>query len=251
MNAFTEMWAWLTDVNNWSGSAGIPTRVLEHLEISAVAVIAAIVIALPLGLYIGHARKAEFVTINLANLGRAFPSFAVLAIAFPIALQFDLGFSIVPIVVALFLLGIPLILLNTYAGVKGVDPDTVEAARGMGMSEAKILGSIELRLAAPVIVAGIRTSAVQVVATATLGAVVAGGGLGRYIVDGFAQQNDGMLLGGALLVALLAMATELALGLVQRATQPRTRSREGTRHPQGRSPSVFVGPTRAEDSVSG
>jgi osmoprotectant transport system permease protein len=251
MNAFTEMWAWLTDANNWSGSAGIPTRVLEHLEISSVAVIAATLIALPLGLYIGHARKAEFVTISVANLGRAFPSFAVLAIAFPVALQFDLGFSIVPIVVALFLLGIPPILLNTYAGVKGVDPDTVEAARGMGMSEGKILSSIELRLAAPVIVAGIRTSAVQVVATATLGAVVAGGGLGRYIVDGFAQQNDGMLLGGALLVALLAMVTELGLGLVQRATRPRTRSGSGPRRSERRASNVFTGPARAEDTISG
>jgi osmoprotectant transport system permease protein len=251
MNPFSQMLAWLTDGGNWVGSTGIPTRVLEHVEVSAVAVGAAILVALPLGLYIGHARRAEFVTITLANLGRAFPSFAILALAFPVALQLGFGFSIVPIVAALFLLGIPPILLNTYAGVKGVDADTVEAARGMGMTGGKILSSIELRLAAPVIVAGIRTSAVQVVATATLGAVVAGGGLGRYIVDGFAQQDDGMLLGGALLVALLAMVTELALGAVQRAVQPRTRSKERARTADARDAGAFAGPERAGDATSG
>ena len=226
MDALEQLWKWLTDGANWAGREGIPTRVLEHLETSGVALLAAVLVALPLGLYIGHARKGEFITVTLANLGRAIPSFAVLALAFPLALRFDLGFTIAPIVAALFLLAIPPMLLNTYVGVRGVDRDTVEAARGMGMAESRVLRSIELPLAAPVIVAGVRTSAVQVVATATLGAVVAGGGLGRYIVDGFAQQDYGMLLGGALLVALLAMATELGLGLLERAVQPRTASKE-------------------------
>ena len=226
MDALEQLWKWLTDGANWAGREGIPTRVLEHLETSGVALLAAVLVALPLGLYIGHARKGEFITVTLANLGRAIPSFAVLALAFPLALRFDLGFTIAPIVAALFLLAIPPMLLNTYVGVRGVDRDTVEAARGMGMAESGVLRSIELPLAAPVIVAGVRTSAVQVVATATLGAVVAGGGLGRYIVDGFAQQDYGMLLGGALLVALLAMATELGLGLLERAVQPRTASKE-------------------------
>jgi osmoprotectant transport system permease protein len=225
MGALTELWTWLGDGANWSGSSGIPVRVLEHLEISAVAVATAALVALPAGLFIGHKRRLEFVTITAANFGRAIPSFAVLALAFPVALQFDLGFSIVPVVVALFLLAIPPILTNTYVGVKGVDRDTIEAATGMGMSGGEVLRRIELPLAAPLIVAGVRTSAVQVVATATLGAVVAGGGLGRFIVDGFAQQNDGMLLGGALLVALLAIVTELGFGVVERAVRPRTRSR--------------------------
>jgi osmoprotectant transport system permease protein len=226
VDALEQLWKWLTDGANWAGREGIPTRVLEHLETSGVALLAAVLVALPLGLYIGHARKGEFITVTLANLGRAIPSFAVLALAFPLALRFDLGFTIAPIVAALFLLAIPPMLLNTYVGVRGVDRDTVEAARGMGMAESRVLRSIELPLAAPVIVAGVRTSAVQVVATATLGAVVAGGGLGRYIVDGFAQQDFGMLLGGALLVALLAMATELGLGLLERAVRPRTASKE-------------------------
>lgn len=224
MDPLAEMWAWFGRQANWRGSSGIPVRTLEHLEISAVAVLAALAVALPLGLFIGHARRGEFLTVTLANLGRAVPSFAVLALAFPVALRFGLGFSIVPIVAALILLAIPPILLNTYVGVKQVDPDTLEAARGMGMTGGQVLRGIELPLAVPLIVAGIRTSAVQVVATATLGAVVAGGGLGRYIVDGFAQQDDGMLLGGALLVAVLAMATELGLGLVERVLRPRTSS---------------------------
>ena len=234
MEPLSQLWVWLTQSTTWTGSGGIPTRVLEHLTISAVAVAAAIAVALPLGLYIGHARKGEFAIVTLANLGRAVPSFAVLALVFLLALPFGLAFSIVPIVVAMFLLGIPPILLNAYVGVKGVDADTVEAARGMGMTGGEVLRSIELPLAAPVIVAGIRTSAVQVVATATLGAVVAGGGLGRYIVDGFAQRHHGMLLGGALLVALLAMLTEVGLGVVQRAVRPRTvsgRDAEGPSEP--------------------
>jgi osmoprotectant transport system permease protein len=227
MGPLSELWTWVTDPANWSGSTGIPVRVLEHIEISLVAVAAAALLALPAGLLIGHARRAEFVTITAANLGRAIPSFAVLALAFPIALQFGLGFSILPVVAALFLLAIPPILTNTYVGVKGVDRDTVEAARGMGMSGGEVLRTIELPLAAPLIVAGVRTSAVQVVATATLGAIVAGGGLGRYIVDGFAQQDDGMLLGGAVLVALLALATEVGFGAVERLARPRLRSEPG------------------------
>ncbi|CAN5559322.1 ABC transporter permease subunit [soil metagenome] len=224
MNPLTELWAWLTDPANWAGSAGIPVRIFEHLEISAAAVVAATLVAMPVGLFIGHARKAEFVTVTAANLGRAIPSFAVLALAFPIALEVGLGFSNWPIIAALFLLAIPPILTNTYVGVKGVDRDTVEAARGMGVAERGVLRSIELPLAAPLIVAGIRTSAVQVVATATLGAIIAGGGLGRYIIDGFSQQDDGMLLGGALLVALLAIVTELGFGVLERVVRPQTRS---------------------------
>ncbi|MDQ4024522.1 MAG: ABC transporter permease subunit, partial [Actinomycetota bacterium] len=126
----------------------------------------------------------------------------------------------------LFLLAIPPILTNTYVGVKGVDADTLEAARGMGMSGRDVLRSIEAPLAAPLIVAGIRISAVQVVATATLAALVAGGGLGRFIVDGFAQGDDAMIVGGAVVVATLSIATEIAFGLVERATAP-AHSRRG------------------------
>ena len=220
MTILADAVAWLTDAANWSGDGGIPVRVLEHLQISVIALVAAAAVALPAGLYIGHTRSGEVIAVTIANLGRAIPSFAVLALAFPLSLQLGLGLSIWPTVAALFLLAIPPILTNTYVGVKGVDADTLEAARGMGMSGAEVLRSIEMPLAAPLIVAGLRISAVQVVATATLAALVAGGGLGRFIVDGFAQGNDPMIVGGAVVVAALSVVTELAFGLVERLTTP-------------------------------
>jgi osmoprotectant transport system permease protein len=221
VSVLEQLVAWLGDPVNWSGDGGVPVRVLEHLWISGLAVLAATAVALPLGLYIGHTRRGEVVTVSIANLGRAIPSFAVLALAFPVSLRLGLGLSDWPAIAALFLLAIPPILTNSYVGVRGVDADTLEAARGMGMSEREVLRSIEAPLAAPLIVAGLRISAVQVVATATLAALVAGGGLGRFIVDGFKQGDDGMTLAGALLVALLAIATEIGFGLVERATAPR------------------------------
>ncbi|MDQ3914519.1 MAG: ABC transporter permease [Actinomycetota bacterium] len=220
MNVFQDAVAWLTDGANWSGDGGIPVRVLEHLQISGISLLAAAIVALPAGLYIGHTRRGEVLAVTIANLGRAIPSFAILALAFPVSLQLGLGFSIWPTVAALFLLAIPPILTNTYVGVKGVDADTLEAARGMGMSGREVLRSIETPLAAPLLVAGLRISAVQVVATATLAALVAGGGLGRFIVDGFAQGNDAMIVGGAVVVAVLSIATEIGFGLVERLTAP-------------------------------
>jgi osmoprotectant transport system permease protein len=217
---------WFTDPANWSGSQGIPVRVLEHLQYAVTSVLLAIPAGVGLGLYIGHTRRFEFVTITTANLGRALPSFAILALAFPLALQLNLGFSIWPTVVALFFLAIPPILTNTYVGVKEVDPDTVEAARGMGLTGSQVLRSIEVPLAAPLMVNGIRTAAVQVVATATLAALIAGGGLGRFIIDGFARQRDDMILGGAILVAVLAILTEVVFGLVEKGSKPTTSTRE-------------------------
>jgi osmoprotectant transport system permease protein len=226
MSVIEQLFAWLGDAANWTGEAGVPIRVLEHLRISAVSLLAATAVALPLGLYIGHTRRGEVLAVSVANLGRAIPSFAILALAFQPSLQLGLGLSDWPAIAALFLLGIPPILTNSYVGVRGVDADTVEAARGVGMSGRELLRSIELPLAAPLIVAGLRISAVQIVATATLGALVAGGGLGRFIVDGFAQGNDGMTLGGALLVAVLAIVTEVAFGVLERVTAP-AHSRRG------------------------
>lgn len=226
MSVLEELVTWLTDPVNWSGFSGVPVRLLEHLTISAISLLASTVVALPVGLYIGHTRRGEVLAVSVANLGRAIPSFAILALAFPVSLQLGLGLSDWPAIAALFLLGIPPILTNTYVGVRNVDRDTVEAARGMGMSERELLRSIEVPLAGPLIVAGLRISAVQIVATATLGALVAGGGLGRFIIDGFKQGNDGMTLAGALLVALLAIFTEIGFGLLERATAPR-HSRRG------------------------
>jgi osmoprotectant transport system permease protein len=182
----SEVVDWFSDPAQWSGTNGIPNRLWEHVQLSALSVLAAMVVAVPWGLYIGHTRRFEFVSVTVANLGRALPSFAILAFFFPIFLARGLGFTFWPAIVPLAFLAVPPILVNTHTGIRGVDPDVVEAARGMGMSGQGILRSIELPIAAPLIVTGIRTSAVQVVATATLAALIAGGGLGRYIVDGFA-----------------------------------------------------------------
>jgi osmoprotectant transport system permease protein len=222
----TEVWDWFTDPLHWEGPFGVLARVAEHVILSAVSVGIAAAIALPIGLFIGHRRRFEFLVTSVANLGRAIPSFGLL---FLFVTMFGLGLdspaALRPaIVFALVLLAIPPILTNTYVGVQGVDPDTLEAARGMGMGEGRVLLGIEIPLGAPLIMAGLRTAAVQVVATATLGAVVAGGGLGRFIIDGFAAGDDPQIFAGALLVALLAIATELAFGLVERLVRPRTTS---------------------------
>ena len=229
MSAISEVFNWFGDAATWAGSNGIPTRTKEHLMMSGTALILAAPIAIAVGLFIGHTRKAEFISITIANLGRAIPSFAILAFVFPITLELGLGLGFWPTVIALFFLAIPPILTNTYVGVKGVDQDTIEAARGMGMSGGQILRTIEIPLAARLIVSGLRTSSVQVVATATLGAVIASGGLGRYIVDGFAFGTFGpngvegrqMVVGGALLVAALALLTEIGMGMLERLMVPR------------------------------
>jgi len=215
-DAFT----WLQDPGDAFAGGDISQRIVEHLGMVGISVGAALIPALAAGLAIGHTRRAEFVTVTVANLGRAIPSFAILAFFFPITLKLGLGLSNWPAIIALFFLAIPPILTNAYVGVREVDPDVTEAARGMGMSGWQILRRVELPIAGPLIVAGIRTSAVQVVATATLAALVAGGGLGRFIVDGFALNEYEVVLGGAILVALLAIATEVVFSVIEKVVSP-------------------------------
>ena len=221
---------WLLASEHWSGENGIPIRLLQHIEMCVVALAIAVLIAIPIGAVVGHTRRGAGVAVPVANLGRAIPSFAILVLVFILMLRWwpGLAFGFVPTVVALTLLAIPPILTNTYVGIRGVDADTVEAAKGMGMRGTQIFGRLELPLAAPVIVTGIRISAVQVVATATLAALIAGGGLGRYIVDGFQQGDRTMTIAGAVLVALLALATEGAFALTGRLSTPKTASRGAT-----------------------
>lgn len=238
METISDTLEFFLDGSNWAGSQGIPVRLLEHIRYSALAVLLALIPSLLLGLYIGHRRRLEFITITTANLGRALPSFAILALAFPIGLQFDLGFTIWPTVVTLFFLAVPPILTNTYVGVREVDPDVVESARGMGLSGRQLLRQVELPLAAPLIMAGIRTSSVQVVATATLAALIAGGGLGRFIVDGVKSGDDPKLLAGAVLVALLAILTEVFFGALERFVRPRSGRR--LRRLRKRNDGIFV-----------
>jgi osmoprotectant transport system permease protein len=230
MEIFSELVEWFGEGSHWRGPHGVPVRVLEHVELFAAAVGLALLVAVPIGLYIGHARRGEFVAVSVANLGRAIPSFAILAIVFQLMLQLlppnhkKLAFGFWPTVIALFLLAVPPILTNVYVGIQGVDADVVEAARGMGMSERQVLTRLEFPLAMPLIAAGIRTATLQVIATATLAALIAGGGLGRFIIDGFAQGDEPMIVAGAVLVALLAIVTDAVLGVVERAVRPRTTS---------------------------
>ncbi len=225
MDALTATLAWLLDPAHWAGTDGIPIRMWEHISISAVSVLAAAAIALPVGAFIGHTGRAASLAINLANIGRAVPSYAILVIVLPISLRLapelgydpSLGLSEIPTFTAMTALAIPPILVGTYAGLREVDRDLVEAARAMGMRERQVLLGIEVPLALPVILGGIRTAAVQVVATATLGAVVAYGGLGRYIIDGIARNEHDRLFAGVVLVAALALVVEGAFALLQRA----------------------------------
>lgn len=226
MNFLARLVQWFADPANWTGPNGIPVRVTQHVELSAIGIAMAVAIALPAGLLIGHTRKREFLASSIANAGRAIPSFAVLVIVFTFMVQYapGLSFGIGPTVVALTLLAIPPILTNAYVGIENVDADAVDAARGMGLSGRGVLFSLELPLAAPLVVAGVRTGAVQVVATATLAALIGGGGLGRYIVDGLAQGDYPMMVAGAILVAALALLTEASLGWLGRRVEPRTSS---------------------------
>jgi osmoprotectant transport system permease protein len=207
---------WLTDPAHWQGTDGIPIRLAEHVQLSAESVAIGAVIALPIGIGFGHFGRFGNLAINMSNIGRAVPSFGLLVIAFQV---FGLGDA--PIVLALTALAIPPMVTNSYVALREVDPDIKDAARGMGYRELTQLIRVELPLAVPLIMAGIRTSAVQVVATATLAALIAGGGLGRFIVDGLAQQIYEKEFAGAILVGILALATEVSLLGVERLLVPR------------------------------
>jgi osmoprotectant transport system permease protein len=177
-------------------------RVLEHLEISAISLLISLLLALPLALWLAHTGRGSFLAINASNVGRALPSLALIALAFPWG-----GLHPQTVIFALVLLGIPPILTNGYVGVRQVDPDVVEAARGMGMRPLQLLRGVELPLAAPVIMAGIRTASVQIIATATLGA-------------GLAVGDTASILTGAILVAILAVIADGGFGVLERAATP-------------------------------
>jgi len=210
-----EVLQWFLDGSHWQGDFGIPNRLFEHVSMSVESLAAAALIALPIGVALGHIGRGGNLAINVSNVGRAVPSFALLVIAVQLV-----GIGFWPAFIALVALGVPPIVTNSYIGMREVDADVREAARGMGMRERAILWRVELPIASPLIMAGVRTSAVNIVATATLAALVAWGGLGRFIVDGLAQRDTVQLFSGALLVALLSIAVELSLTALQRITTP-------------------------------
>lgn len=218
MNLIESTVRWLADASHWSGPAGIPTRLLEHLALSGSSLAIAIALAVPLGVWIGHTGRFTGLAINAANAWRAVPSLAVIVIVLQVTAAIDpqLGFRVYPTVFAMIVLAFPPILVNTQAGIAGVDRDLVEAARAMGMRERQVVRTLELPLGLPAILSGIRSASVQVVATATLGAIFGSGGLGRYLVEGVAQRDDGMTFGGVVLVATLALTVEGAFVVLLR-----------------------------------
>jgi len=224
MNIVAETVAWLSDPVNWAGPNGIPVRFTEHVLISLAALLIALAIALPAGMYVGHTRRGSGVAVGIANVGRAVPSLALIGLVLPITQALDpvRGFVLYPTVIAMVVLAIPPVLVNTDAGIRGVDAEVVESARGMGLTGSQVLRRIEVPLALAVLLGGVRSSTVQVIATTTLGALFAMGGLGRFIVDGIAQNDDGMLFGGVVLVGGLAVAAEGVLIGFQRLAAARS-----------------------------
>src|SRR6187399_600018 len=219
MDLFGDAITWLSQGANWTDPRnGILLRLWEHVTLSLVAIVAATLIALPIGLWIGHTGRGAGPVIGVANVGRAVPSVGWLGIVFPIALVLlgRGGIGFIPAVIALTALGIPPIVTNTFAGMREVDRDLIEAGRGMGMTAGQVVRRVEVPVALPVIMAGIRVSAVQIVATATLASVVGGGTLGDSIIQGIDVRALERVVGAALLVSLLAIGTALLFSLIER-----------------------------------
>jgi osmoprotectant transport system permease protein len=212
---------WLTASEHWSGAEGVPTRIWEHLNYSLIALAVAVVIGLPIGLLIGHTGKGTAVVAALANSLRALPTiglliFFVVLISPHVHGKGDAAY-LIPTEIVLIVLAIPSILSNTFAGVQNVDPAARDAARGMGMTGRQVLFKVELPCALPLIMSGVRSATLQVIATTTIAAYVSLGGLGRYVFDGQSQQDYPQMASGAVLVALLAMSADFVLAMVQRA----------------------------------
>ncbi|MET8679276.1 ABC transporter permease subunit [Streptomyces sp. NPDC004647] len=220
MGAIADAWTWLATGANWAGESGALHRLGEHVHLTAVCLALACLIALPVALLLGHVGKGGALAVNISNAGRAVPTFAVLVLLTltPLGKQGEL-----PTIIALVLFAVPPLLTNAYVGMREADRDVVEAARGMGMSGVQLLARVELPLAFALIMTGVRSAAVQVVATATLAALPGGGGLGRVITAGFNTYNTPQVVAGAILVAALALLVEALLALAQWLFDPMRR----------------------------
>ncbi|WP_078970783.1 ABC transporter permease [Streptomyces chattanoogensis] len=232
MEAIAGAWQWLTTGANWAGEKGVWHRLSEHLWLSGVCLVLACLIALPVALWLGHLGKGGALAVNVSNVGRAVPTYAVLVLLTlsPLGSQGDW-----PTVIALVLFAVPPLLTNAYLGMREADRNVVEAARGMGMSGPQLLLRVEIPLAYPLIMTGLRSATVQVVATATLAALAGGGGLGRIITAGFGNYNTAQVVAGALLVAVLALLVEGALVVADRAFDPMRGQRRAGRAGRGSS----------------
>lgn len=215
MDVLADAWGWLTTADNWTEDGGILQRLWEHAQYSALAVLLAALIALPIGLVIGHTGRGESGTFLVSGAARAIPTLGLLVL---LGSRYPL--KAWPVIVVLVVLAIPPILANTTAGIGGVDPAARDAAIGMGMTPRQVLTRVEVPLAAPLIVAGVRSATLQVIATATIAAYASLGGLGRFIVDGFAVSDEARIYGASIVVATFALLSEGAFILAQRVASP-------------------------------
>ncbi|MEV6293351.1 ABC transporter permease [Streptomyces sp. NPDC004059] len=213
MNVLNFAHAFFGDSAHWHGYDGIPTRLAEHVKYSLEALLFAALIGLPVGLVTGHYGRGGNALALIATAGRALPSFGLLVLMF-----IWIGFGLLPVMIPLVVLAVPPILVTTYEAIGSVDPSPVDAARGMGMPEARVLFQVELPVALPLILSGLRTAAIQIVSTATIAAYVSLGGLGRYIIDGLYQKDYEKVVGGATLVAGLALTTLVVFWAASRIT---------------------------------
>jgi len=217
MNFLNQALSYIFTADNWAGNAGLGARILEHLQYTAVAVAVSALIAIPIGMIIGHTGRGAFLVVTGVNALRALPTLGVLLLG---VLLWGLG--LLPPTVALTLLGIPPLLAGTYAGIANVDPKVVDAATSMGMTNWRVLTRVEVPIALPLILGGLRTATLQVVATATVAAYASLGGLGRYLIDGIKVREFHIALVGALMVTVLALLLDGVLALVVRASVPGT-----------------------------
>ena len=226
MNLIELTWSWLSDPEQWSGSAGIPMRILEHLEYSGLTMLIAVVLAVPLGAAIGHTGRGAAAVIGAAGALRALPTLGLLTL-----FSLLMGLGLVPPLLALVILAVPPILSAACVGVAEVSPRVRDAVIAQGMTPWQVLTRVELPLAVPMIMGGVRHAALQVISTTTVAAYINLGGLGRYLIDGLAVRDYGRMLGSVLLVAVLALLVDALLSLLQRGlTSP------GIRRPEGGTP---------------
>jgi osmoprotectant transport system permease protein len=245
MDTISDLWTFLSTDANWWGRRGIANRTWVHVRISAFSLVAAALIAIPPSIVLGHLKRGGMLAVAVVNIGRAVPSFGVLALVLPISIQLGFGLGFWPTAVPLVLLGIPPIFANTFTGIRTVDPGVIESARGMGLSGLHVVTRVELPLAAPLIITGLRISAVQIIATATLGALVGLQALGSFILEGLSTFDYGRMLTGGLIVALLAIVAEVSFTLLERAVTPWTRP--GSRTRRGRPEPA---PARDADTIT-
>jgi len=237
VNLFLEVVQWFGDASNWSGTRGVPSRLADHLAYTVQALLIAAVIAVPIGAVIGHTGRGGFFVVGTANGLRALPELGMLTL-----LVGFVGIGLLPLTIALVILAVPPLLAGTYAGVRNTDPAVIDAARGMGMREQEVLTKVELPIAVPLILGGLRTATLQVIATATIGAYIGLSGLGRFLIDGLARNDYTEMAAGAVLVAALALIVEALLGALQRLlVSPGLRTAQASRRAPRQAPVVAGG----------